>query len=61
MKLSLHTERWAAKQPFRIAGHVYDAFDSLVAELSKDGAIGRGEALGVDYMGESVDGLSTWD
>jgi L-Ala-D/L-Glu epimerase len=54
MKLSLHSERWATQIPFRIAGKSWDAFESLVVELSEDGFVGRGEGLGVYYRGETV-------
>ena len=57
MKFSVHIERWPAIRPFRITGNVWDSFDSVVVELSRDGKIGRGEALGVYYLGETMDGL----
>jgi L-alanine-DL-glutamate epimerase-like enolase superfamily enzyme len=57
MKLSLHTERWPTLTPFRITGTVFEAFESLVVELSHDGLIGRGEALGVYYLKETAQGL----
>jgi len=57
MKFSAHIERWPAIRPFRITGHVWDTFDSVVVELSRDGKIGRGEALGVYYLNETMDSL----
>jgi L-Ala-D/L-Glu epimerase len=54
MKLSQHGERWDAITPFRITGHTFDAFESLVVELADDRCAGRGEALGVYYLDESV-------
>jgi L-alanine-DL-glutamate epimerase-like enolase superfamily enzyme len=54
MKLSLHTERWPTRAPFRITGTVFEAFESVVVELSQDGFTGRGEALGVYYLQESA-------
>jgi L-Ala-D/L-Glu epimerase len=54
MKLSLHGESWDAITPFRITGHTFDAFDSLVVEVADGGCRGRGEALGVYYLDESV-------
>lgn len=54
MKLSAHIENWAADRPFRIAGREWLSFDSVVVELSKDDVVGRGEALGVFYCGETA-------
>jgi L-alanine-DL-glutamate epimerase-like enolase superfamily enzyme len=57
LRFSVHIERWPAIRPFRIAGNVWDTFDSVVVELSRDGKVGRGEALGVYYLEETVDTL----
>lgn len=59
MKLGVHIERWPLLRPLRIAGMVWDTFDSVVVELARDGFVGRGEALGVFYLGETVDSLVT--
>jgi L-Ala-D/L-Glu epimerase len=58
MKFSMHIERWPAIRPFRITGKVWDSFDSVVVELSRDGFAGRGEALGVYYLEETVDSMA---
>jgi L-Ala-D/L-Glu epimerase / N-acetyl-D-glutamate racemase len=58
VKFGMHIERWRAIRPFRIAGTVWDSFDSVVVELSDNGRVGRGEALGVYYLQETVDSLS---
>ena len=58
MKLSLHSERWPVARPFRITGHVWNSFDSIVVELEQDGVIGRGEGLGVFYLEETLDSMS---
>jgi L-alanine-DL-glutamate epimerase-like enolase superfamily enzyme len=57
MKFSAHIERWPAIRPFRITGNVWETFDSVVVEVSRDGKIGRGEALGVYYLDETMDSL----
>lgn len=57
LQLSLHTERWATRSPFRITGTVFEAFESVVVELADEGFVGRGEALGVYYLQESAQGL----
>lgn len=53
MKFSVHTESWPVERPFRITGREWTSFDSVVVELSQDGFIGRGEALGVYYKDET--------
>ncbi len=55
MKLAVHLERWPAIRPFRITGKVWTTFDSIVVELSRDGVVGRGEALGVYYHDETAE------
>ena len=57
MKLSVHTESWEALIPFRISRAVWNTFDAIVCEIGKDGRIGRGEALGVSYLGETNDSM----
>jgi len=54
MKVSLHVESWPTARPFRIAGREWLSFDSVVVELAEDGVIGRGEGLGVFYLGDNV-------
>lgn len=56
--VSIHTESWLALIPFRISSHVWDDFPCVVCELEKDGAIGRGEALGVYYLDETPESMS---
>ena len=53
MKFSVHAEIGPVARPFRITGREWNSFDSVVVELSQDGFIGRGEALGVYYKDES--------
>ena len=52
-RVSVHLENWMARIPFRISRHTWDDFPCVVCEISEDGCIGRGEALGVYYLGES--------
>ncbi len=54
MNFSIHTETWPVSRPFRITGREWTAFDSVVVELSRDGIVGRGEALGVFYANETA-------
>lgn len=53
MRFSVHAESWPVLRPFRITGHVWTSFESIVVELERGGAIGRGEALGVFYADET--------
>ncbi|MGI9221034.1 MAG: dipeptide epimerase [Woeseiaceae bacterium] len=51
-KVSVHLENWMALIPFRISRNTWNDFPSVVCEIEQDGAIGRGEGLGVYYLGE---------
>lgn len=56
--LRLETERvvWGLDPPFVIASKAYTSIEALIVRLiSPSGAVGRGETLGVDYLGETVD------
>jgi len=50
--VSCHIESWAARIPFRISRNTWYSFDGIVCEIGEAGHIGRGEALGVYYLGE---------
>jgi len=52
-RVSIHLENWMAKIPFRISRHTWDDFPCVVCEIEEDGLIGRGESLGVYYLGET--------
>ena len=51
-RVSVHLENWMALIPFRISRNTWDDFPSVVCEIEQDGAIGRGEGLGVYYLDE---------
>ncbi len=56
MTLQLHVaqEHWSLKEPFEIAGQVLVDLPLVVVELTdSEGLVGRGEAAGVDYDGET--------
>jgi L-alanine-DL-glutamate epimerase-like enolase superfamily enzyme len=57
VKFGVHIERWPAIRPFRITDTTWTSFDSVVVELSANGCVGRGEALGVYYLHETADSL----
>jgi len=53
MRFNVHGETWPAIVPFRITGKTFVAFESIVVELSAGDKTGRGEALGVYFLGET--------
>jgi len=55
MKVSAHIEEWDLKKPFRISGMEWTSTRSVVVQIGGDGCIGRGEAQGVIYTGETVE------
>src|SRR5258707_7511508 len=55
MQLDVDAESWAYKVPFRVSRGAESALDVVVVTLTdSDGRVGRGEAAGVDYDGETV-------
>lgn len=52
-RVANHIENWLALIPFRISRHTWDDFPCVVCEIEQDGHVGRGEALGVYYLGET--------
>jgi len=55
MQLQVDSESWAYKVPFRVSRGAESALDVVVVTLTdSDGHVGRGEAAGVDYDGETV-------
>jgi L-alanine-DL-glutamate epimerase-like enolase superfamily enzyme len=65
MQLSVHGEYWPAITPFRITGKTFVGFESIVVELAQGGpggpvrCVGRGEGLGVHYLGDTVHQMLT--
>ncbi|MES2490058.1 MAG: N-acetyl-D-Glu racemase DgcA [Pseudomonadota bacterium] len=56
-KLKVSTRSWRLKEPFVIARGSRTTANVIVVELEADGHTGRGEAVGVTYKGETLDGL----
>jgi len=53
--MQVDTESWAYKVPFRVSRGAESALDVVVVTLTdSDGHVGRGEAAGVDYDGETI-------
>lgn len=57
MNVSTQIESWPLARPFRITGRTYTAIDVITVVLSDGLYEGRGEAAGVDYLGETTDSM----
>lgn len=57
MQVEIRRADWAFVTPFRIAYEVRTHAETVVVELREGDVVGRGEALGVSYHGETADGL----
>lgn len=53
-RVTLREERFAYREPFRIAGHLFTETAVLVAEIAESGHIGLGEGAGVYYLGDDL-------
>jgi len=58
MQLQLVFQEWEMRQPFVTASETTTHIRTLTAVLDVNGVRGRGEALGVDYLGETADTLA---
>lgn len=56
--LSIRLESWPTKVPFRISRHVWSEFPCLVCEIEEGGILGRGEGMGVQYLGETIESMA---
>jgi len=54
LRLDVHGEVWPAIVPFRITGVTFVSFQSIVVEVCDGRHVGRGEALGVYYLNETM-------
>lgn len=55
LRLGVHKTSWPMTAPFRITGRVFERGEAIVVELSDGDHLGRGEAAGVYYTGETAD------
>jgi L-alanine-DL-glutamate epimerase-like enolase superfamily enzyme len=53
LELRAKVEQWPLTRSFRISGYTFEKIDVLFVELEKSGCVGRGEAAGVYYKGDS--------
>jgi L-alanine-DL-glutamate epimerase-like enolase superfamily enzyme len=56
-ELSIQTRVWPLHEPFVIARSSQTTCEVIVVRLAVDGHVGRGEAVGVDYHGETIDSM----
>lgn len=56
-ELSIQTRVWPLREPFVISRGTQTACEVIVVHLAADGHVGRGEAVGVDYHGETIDSM----
>lgn len=56
-ELSIQTRVWPLREPFVIARRSQTACEVIVVQLVAGGHVGRGEAVGVDYHGETIDSM----
>jgi len=54
LELSIRIQPWALLTPFRITGHTWEAVDLLSLSLAAGEHVGRSEAAGVYYKGDTV-------
>lgn len=57
MQVRFHRVDWEFKSAFRIAYRTRSLAQTVVVELQEEDVVGRGEALGVHYHGETVEML----
>lgn len=53
LRLRARIENWPLVAPFRITGYTWTTLQVLIVTLEREGHIGRGEAAGVYYKGDS--------
>ena len=56
-RMSMRAEARESLIPFRIARQTWYDFPAVVIELEQEGVVGKGEALGVSYIGEDNDSM----
>ncbi|QOC21746.1 dipeptide epimerase [Wenzhouxiangella sp. AB-CW3] len=56
-QVTLRCENWNLHSPFIITGHVFTVAEILYVEIADDRHVGRGEASGVYYLGETAQSM----
>ncbi|MEX0297512.1 MAG: N-acetyl-D-Glu racemase DgcA [Kordiimonas sp.] len=52
-RVTFFVEAWQLREPFVITGHTFTVTEVLLVQIEEDGIVGRGEATGVYYLGET--------
>jgi L-alanine-DL-glutamate epimerase-like enolase superfamily enzyme len=58
LRLAIQRPNWPYKAPFRISYQSKDYDDAVIVELRDGDLVGRGEAIGVSYHGETGESMS---
>ncbi len=53
----MFAERWPLRAPFQTAARRWSDLECVVVEIDERGSVGRGEAAGVYYLGETPDSM----
>ncbi len=58
MTIKIESLSFALKQPFVITGYTFTTADTILVSVEQDGHIGRGEATGIYYEGETPETMT---
>jgi len=53
IRMQVTVERWELARPFHISNFVFETIEPVVVSLECDGSVGRGEAIGTYYTGDT--------
>ncbi|HKQ16645.1 MAG TPA: hypothetical protein VJT80_24725, partial [Steroidobacteraceae bacterium] len=56
-ELSIQTRVWPLREPFVISRSSHTTCEVIIVQLAAGGHVGRGEAVGVDYHGETIESM----
>ena len=57
IEMQVEVEQLPLRAPLRISGYTFTTFPAILVTLRAGGFVGRGEAAGVYYHGETADGM----
>ncbi len=57
MHITIETASYPLEVPFAITGHLFESTDVVRVTLAADGFVGKGEAVGVYYLGETANSM----
>jgi len=56
-KVSVVSKNWPLHKPFKISREVHTHSETIICEIADDNVVGRGEAAGVSYEGETQESV----